>query len=283
MTIAISLKVNDGVILATDSAASFMGRTANGGTAIFNIYNTANKIFNLRKGIPIGAITWGAGSIGNASTSTLLKDLRKRFSGKAISHKDWHLDPDNYSVEKVADRLKEFIFDELYVPAFQDWPEKPYLGFIVAGFSADKDMAEEFQINIQNGVCNGPSPVRSLNECGASWSGEPEAINRLMLGFGGRLPELLVSHLGVTPQDLQSKFDVLKSELLAPLVMPAMPIQDAIDLAEFLVYLTIQFSRFSPGAPTVGGPVEIAAITKHEGYKWAARKHYFDREFNLEA
>lgn len=59
-----------------------------------------------------------------------------------------------------------------------------------------------------------------------------------------------------------------------------MPIQDAIDLVEFLVDLTIKYSQFSPGATTVGGPIEIAAITKHEGFKWVRRKHYFTSELN---
>ncbi len=67
-----------------------------------------------------------------------------------------------------------------------------------------------------------------------------------------------------------------------PLVEAPMPIQDAIDLAEFLVHTTVGFTRFKRGAPTVGGPIESAAITKHEGFKWVRRKHYFDRSLNPE-
>jgi hypothetical protein len=62
-----------------------------------------------------------------------------------------------------------------------------------------------------------------------------------------------------------------------------MPFQDAIDLAEWLVGLAIGYSRFMPGAPTVGGPIETAAISKHEGFKWVRRKHYFDARLNPEA
>jgi hypothetical protein len=67
-----------------------------------------------------------------------------------------------------------------------------------------------------------------------------------------------------------------------PVVLPAMPLRDAIDLAEFMVDLTVKFSRFKPGAPTVGGPIEIAAISKHEGFRWVQRKYYFTRELNPE-
>lgn len=282
MTIAISLKVDDGVILASDSASSLMVRDPQGKTGVGNIYNTANKVFNLRKGLPIGAITWGAGSIGNASISTLIKDLRKRFSGEDPAHTDWHIDPDNYTVQEVAEKLKEFIFDELYIPAFASWTDKPDLGFMVVGYSAKEKLAEEYKIDIANGACNGPVLIRQKPDSGVTWSGEPEAINRLMFGIAGQLSNVLVTQLGMQPANVQTAITAIQQACQAPLVMPAMPIQDAIDLAEFFVDLTIKFSKFNMGAPTVGGPIEIAAITKHEGFKWVKRKHYFDTKLNPE-
>jgi len=282
MTIAISLKVDDGVILASDSATSLMIRDPQGNTGVGNIYNTANKVFNLRKGLPIGAITWGAGSIGNASISTLIKDLRKRYSGEDSAHTDWHIDPDNYTVQEVAKKLKEFIFDELYTPAFASWADKPVLGFMVAGYSANEKLAEEYKIDIKNGACNGPVLIRQKSDSGVTWSGEPEAINRLMFGIAGQLPNVLVNQLGLQPANVQTAITAIQQACHAPLVMPAMPMQDAIDLAEFFIDLTIKFSKFNMGAPTVGGPIEIAAITKHEGFKWVKRKHYFDTKLNPE-
>ena len=59
-----------------------------------------------------------------------------------------------------------------------------------------------------------------------------------------------------------------------------MPIQDALDLAEFLVDLTIKVSRFIPGPAVVGGPIEVAGITKHEGFKWIKRKYYYEERLN---
>lgn len=282
MTIAISIKVNDGVVLAADSASTLIGQQPGGATSIINIYNNADKVFNLRKGLPIGTITWGSGSIGTASISTLMKDLRKRFSGKAQEYIDWQINETNYNVLDIANRFRAFMFDECYIPAFRDWPNKPLLGFIVAGYSAGVGMAEEYQMDIINGECNGPRPVRPNNECGITWSGEPEAINRLVLGFGTQLPRVLEHRLAVPPEQIAPAIEIIKQELSAPLITAPMPIQDAIDLAEFLVSLTTKFSRFTPGGPTVGGPIEIAAITKHEGFKWVKRKYYFDRNLNPE-
>jgi hypothetical protein len=280
MTIAISLKVNGGVVLAADSASTLLGRDQQGGTSVINIYNSANKVFNLQKGLPVGAITWGSGSIGNASISTLIKDLRRRLSGEDPAHKDWHIDPDVYTIQQVAERLKSFIFDELYEPEFRTWQEKPALGFIIAGYSSAVGMADEYQVEVANGLCRGPFAVRQQAESGVTWSGEPEAINRLMFGIAGALPDALVQHCGVNPQDVRAAIDAIKRGCQAPLVMPAMPIQDAIDIAQFFVDLTIKFSHFNVGAPTVGGPIEIAAITKHEGFKWVKRKHYYNSDLN---
>jgi hypothetical protein len=87
--------------------------------------------------------------------------------------------------------------------------------------------------------------------------------------------------MGVGERDRNVIFQEATRNFETPLIHDAMPIQDAIDLAEFLVELTKKFIRFHPGAPTVGGPIDIAAITKHEGFKWIKRKHYYSKDVNL--
>jgi hypothetical protein len=275
MTIAISMKVNDGIVLAADSAATILGRTPSGATGVVNIYDKANKVFNLRKGFPIGAITWGSGSIGQSSISTLAKDFRELITKPGPEE----INPDNYTIQEIANKFKQFIFDQNYIEAFRDWTEKPILGFMIVGYSSRQPLAEEWKIDILNGQCSGPYIIRQQNEIGLTWNGEPEAITRLYLGFGSKLPEVL-GEVGLEADQIQRIIDLCKSRLMVPMVLPPMPIQDAIDLAAFLVETTVQFSRFAPGAPTVGGPIEIAAITKHEGFKWVQRKHYFNTTLN---
>jgi hypothetical protein len=67
MTIVVTVRVNDGIVLAADSATSFIDGSGN----VAKVYNNANKIFNLVKVWPIGAMTYGAGGMGSASISTL--------------------------------------------------------------------------------------------------------------------------------------------------------------------------------------------------------------------
>ena len=58
-------------------------------------------------------------------------------------------------------------------------------------------------------------------------------------------------------------------------------IKDAIDLVKFLADISVNSSRFVPGSQVIGGSIDIAVITKHEGFKWIQRKHYYDKDLNL--
>lgn len=303
MTIAVALKVNDGLVLAADSASTIMAG-GNGGDVV-NVYNHANKIFNLHKGLPIGLMTWGLGGLGGSSISTLAKDLRRRFTNPLEEHASWHLDKAAYSISGVADRVKTFFYDERYKPAAdaakataaravadaveagKEPPaetEYPSVGFLVAGYSPAQPQAEEYLLVLSQDGCEGPTPLNPGDQIGVSWAGQPEAINRLVHGYGLDIARAFVDDFGLDPRNVNEAVDTLTRRLSAgeQLVNPAMPFQDAIDLAEFLVYVSIQWSRFMPGSPTVGGPIETAAISKHEGFKWVTRKHYFDAKLNPE-
>jgi hypothetical protein len=59
-----------------------------------------------------------------------------------------------------------------------------------------------------------------------------------------------------------------------------MPKQELAHMAESLVNLTTIKRHVSAEKETVGGPIDIAVISKIEGFVWIKRKHYFDKEFN---
>jgi hypothetical protein len=280
MTIAISIKVHDGVVLATDSASSLV-QQVNGAPTVVQVYNNANKIFNVRKGLPIGTMAWGAGTIGRASVSTLMKELRARLSGEDKDHADWHVDPLKYTVDQVAQQVKRFMFDESHQKEFATWPQKPVMGMMVVGYSAGARFPDTYRIDIDaTGNCAGPTLTFPNDQGGINWNGEPEAIYRLMMGYSPALPGVVAKALGVDEAKVSAAIAGANPALVAQLIVDPMPIQDAIDVAEFLVEVTCKYSRYTPGAATVGGPVEIAAITKHEGFKWVKRKHYFHAELN---
>lgn len=279
MTIAISIKVNDGVVLASDSATTIRQIKENGTAGVLNVYENAEKIFNLYKGKPVGIITWGSGSIGQFSIPTLIKDFQK------LIEKDdrYQIDEENYTMEEIAHKFKNYIFEEKYEKQYAklEKEQRPRLGFMICGYSPGEDFAEEYIISIFKGNCRGPELIRNKEMTGASWQGEPEAVGRLYLGFSNKLKTVLKKHLQLEEEQADDVIQECKKQLQVPLVVPAMPIQDAIDLASFFVETTVRFSKFMPGPPTVSGPTEIAAITKHEGFQWVSRKYYFDKDVNI--
>ena len=56
--------------------------------------------------------------------------------------------------------------------------------------------------------------------------------------------------------------------------------EDLAEMAESLIYLTYLKRRFTFSEESVGGPVDVAVITKGDGFIWIKRKHYFNPDLN---
>lgn len=56
--------------------------------------------------------------------------------------------------------------------------------------------------------------------------------------------------------------------------------EDLADMAESLVRMTYLKRRITSEEESVGGPVDVAVITKGDGFIWLKRKHYFPAELN---
>jgi hypothetical protein len=283
MTIAVALKVHEGVVLASDSASTLAQVQPDGAMSVANVYYNVDKIANLVKGLPLGVMTWGAGSIGPESISTLFKDLRQLLAGERAGPNgaDWKIDPSDYAVSDVADRVREFVYQNKYSPVFDGNTQVPDLGLVVAGYSTDGPHAEAYRIEMDGNGC--PSPVHMWPgaECGFFVGGQPAAVVRLVHGVDSRVADVLVDSLGVSPDRAGRAAEIIRDKLSVPLVQEPMPFKDALELAEFFVDVTARYTRFLPvGATTVGGPIEVAGITKHEGFKWVKRKHFYSPELN---
>lgn len=60
----------------------------------------------------------------------------------------------------------------------------------------------------------------------------------------------------------------------------ALTISELAHVASTLVGLSSFEQQMSPESETVGGPVDVAVISKGDGFIWIDRKHYFGRELN---
>lgn len=86
---------------------------------------------------------------------------------------------------------------------------------------------------------------------------------------------------------LQSKFKgevnkFKKNRFIDPLmdIVESMPKEELAVVVEALVNLTSLKQKASLGSETVGGPTDVAVISKGDGFIWIKRKHYFDPLYN---
>ena len=277
MTVCVAVKVYDCIVFAADSASSLIvNDPVTGRAAIANVYVHGVKVFNLRKGLPIAAMTCGMGNIGAMSIGTLAKELREKFRSEEA---DWKLDPDQYTMQEVSEKARRFFFDVHY----QHLADKPLgdheLQFWVGGNGSAETHGEIWRVTIRNGTCDEPELIAGQGDFRISYAGQPEAINRLVSGYSQQLPQALLD-AGLDPANLDSLLTHIEARTYAELVSPAMPVSDAIALADFLVETTKQFVRFLPGADTVGGETDLCVVNKHEGFKWVRRKHHLSAELN---
>lgn len=76
--------------------------------------------------------------------------------------------------------------------------------------------------------------------------------------------------------------DYKKRTYITPLlsIVASLPKIDLAEMAESLVNLTAFKRHVSADAETVGGPTDVAIISKGDGFIWVKRKHYFDPKLN---
>lgn len=88
-------------------------------------------------------------------------------------------------------------------------------------------------------------------------------------------------------RDILKKFqeefnDFRQKTLIDPIVstVAVLPKDELAAMAEALVNLTSFRRRFSRDAETVGGPIDVAVLSKGDGFIWVKRKQYFKPELN---
>ena len=76
--------------------------------------------------------------------------------------------------------------------------------------------------------------------------------------------------------------DIRKEKYVNPIisVVSMLPKDELAAMAESLVNLTSFKRKVTTERETVGGPIDVAVISKGDGFIWIKRKHYFKKELN---
>jgi hypothetical protein len=244
MTICASVKVRDGLVLATDSMTQIWGQDEAGNRRVIKNYAHARKLFQICD-LPIGVMTYGLGNLGPRSIYGFLRDFSREYSGQE-------------DVESVAGDLYDFIA-QAYREQFTS-EDAPSLGFFVAGYSPDRAFPEEWEFTLPRH--SEAQEVRPLEKFGSSWRGVSIPFTRLYMGFDPR--SVMELEQRETPEKVIETVRKYKS----PVVYDGMPVQDAIDFAAFIVRTTIGISTFELGSPSCGGALQIATVLPEVGFQW---------------
>ena len=161
VTVALHVKVFDGIVLATDSATTFQVLVTPPGVGppvlLHQVYNNADKIFHLHRQLPVAAMTFGLGAVGPASISSLSKSFRLQLMGRDPNYPD-SLDIDNFTVEDIAKRASAMFAQAATDAGMTQWPDAPDgLGYVVAGMSTDCDQAEVWSLKFEGATLE-PDP-----------------------------------------------------------------------------------------------------------------------------
>jgi hypothetical protein len=265
MSIVLCIKVGEGLVLAADSVTSIQVASPEGDIAVVNTYEYARKLSHIGN-LPIGALTWGNGLIGNRNIESLLSE----FESEILKiHGD-----ESYELKDIVQDIFDFL-KKKYDAAYKEkrTEERPVIGMLIAGFSKGKFFPEEFRFLFpKSSTPERIRPDKNNNPVyGASWHGQIDAIQRLYKGYDLGLRQILIEK-GINEKVVNElPKDLVKLEW--PIIYDGMPLQDAIDLAEYLIKVVVGRFRFLPGPPTCGGDVDIAVIT-HKGFIWVRRKDW---------
>lgn len=84
-------------------------------------------------------------------------------------------------------------------------------------------------------------------------------------------------------EDYKKSIEKVKQQkMISPLMktVSTMGKEDLAELAENLIYQTSLKRHITPNLESVGGPVDVAVISKGDGFIWIKRKHYFNPALN---
>jgi hypothetical protein len=253
MTICASVKVRDGLVLATDSMSTVtvqsIGPDGSPRRLIQN-YAHGRKLFQIGE-LPIGAMTFGAGNIGSLSIEGVVRNFKPAANRK--------------SPRIVARALYRHI-RALYDAQFGKSPTPPTLGMYVGGHAPGGAFAEEWEFLLPRD--KEPRLVRPAEQFGMGWRGIEVPVTRLIKGYDPRMARQLAA--AGLPQAVVNN---ILAQYESFIVYDAMPVQDAIDLAALIIKTTIGVSRFEVGPDSCGGPVQMAAVLPDSGFRWISRPH----------
>lgn len=266
MSLGVVIKGPEGLVLATESRLT-LTRTETrfhppGITTRLHVnYDHATKLFSLEEPHRyVGIVTYGLGAIGLRSIFSFIPEFERDLLSERLS------------IQEYAQRLSEF-YHAQWKRTIPDGQDAAPITFVVAGFNEDEAYGRVYAFDIPSR----PKP-QELNrgtpdepEFGITWGGQKEFVDRLLQGYDQRMLQIISEHLQLNQKaidDIRARLEPLAMQL--PLGI--MPLQDCVDTALLILRTTIDAQKLTADIRGCGGPIDIATITRTEGFRFVQQK-----------
>lgn len=266
MSLAIAFKGPEGIVLAADSRVTLTTQMA-GGEKVSSYFDNATKLLSIAGQEHVGIVTYGMGAIGQQQPRTahsFIPEFEASLNGKY---------PNGAKVAEIAQEVSDFYWQQWQqagMPA-ADTPDLVPMVFLVAGFDEGEAYGRVYEVAVPTALApqerNG-----GAGEFGLTWGGQQELVARLLGGVDPAAAGLAQDALDLTDAQTTTLVQRWRAELGVPIPYQFLPLQDCIDLSTFLVYMTSVLQGWTVGVRGVGGEVDVAAITRTEGFRAIQQK-----------
>ena len=259
MSLAVVFKSAEGIVLAADSRVT-LNASAGAGKAreiIPAFYDNATKLLKVNGQDHVGVVTYGLGAMGANAPRTahsfmpefedaLAKDVKGRLP-----------------VSEFAQRLSVFFVNQWRAVIPSDF-NGPDLAFLIGGYDVNEPYGRVYEVFIPSK----PKPYERHpgDEFGVTWGGQREYVDRLIRGFDDSLPAKVQHSYKQSGEQNRRLFQEIAQSSQLPIPFQFLPLQDCVDLTIFLIRTTITLQKWLVSPRGVGGAIDVATITRTEGY-----------------
>lgn len=251
MSLGVVFKGPEGVVLAADSRVTLTATLASGGSVAVG-FDNATKLLKVKGQDFVAAVTYGQGALGQAEPRTAHSFLPE-FEAELA-------DSGRLTVHEFASRLGAFFKQQWDTAEMPDKADP--LMFLVGGYDAGAIYGSTYEVGVPVALDPKERPP-----FGIAWGGQIQTASRLLNGYDRELETLLKDTLGLDDAAHAELMGKLGSQLATPIPYQFLPLQDCVDLSILLVRTTARLQDFYVGIRGVGGAIDVATITRTEGYR----------------
>lgn len=267
MSLGIVFKGPEGIVLAADSRVTINAeRMINDKEKMIlpSTFDNATKLLKVNGHDHVGAVTYGLGVIGLAEPRTahsFLPEFEVALSKKAKKR---------FSVEEFSKELSDFFMAQWKETMPADYKGDPLI-FLVGGYDEGAAYGRVFQVIVPYQPI--PQEQSSGNGVfGITWGGQYEILTRLLSGYDPNLTNAVKDRLKLSNEQKQDLDQFLGPVFNLPIPYQFLPLQDCVDLSIFLIRTTIELQKWMIGIRGVGGVIDVATITRTDGFHYVQRK-----------